>query len=140
MKRTVLAIAMAALGNGPALATPTPEAATQALQAYAAAAGRATTFAELKGHWSMRFASVNDALYAQQLQPLPAEMRARLEKNLLRAVADNAAGALKTASVTCAAARCTARATLSSGATQTYWLVDEGGSMVIDDANTAVGP
>ncbi len=140
MRRTAIAIAMAALVNGPAVAAPTPEAATRALQAYAAAAERATTFADLKGLWSMRFAGVNEGLYAQQLRPLPAEMRARLEKNLLRAVADNAAGALKTASVTCVAARCTARAKLPSGATQTYWLVEEGGSMVIDDANTAVGP
>lgn len=140
MRKTALTIALAALGPGPAFAAPTPEAATRALQAYAAAAGRATSFADLRAHWSARFVGANDALFAQQLQPLPADMRARMEKNLLRAVADNAANASKTASAACAAARCTVRAKLPSGAMQTYWLVEEGGAMVIDDVNTAFGP
>jgi hypothetical protein len=125
---------------GSAFAAPTPETSKRAVQAYAAAAQRASTFADLKPYWSAKFASANAALYAQQIAPFPAQTRALLEKRLLGAVAENAQKSAQNLSITCAAPRCTAVAKLPSGITQTYWLVEERGAVLIDDANTAVGP
>lgn len=139
MKLPSLAVLLAAL-SGNAIAAPSPDAAKLALRNYAEAAARAHTLAELKGHWSAKFSSENEALYAQQVAPLPPATRSLVEKRLLQAIATTVAAAQSSMVVTCTSQRCTARAKMPGDITQTYVLVEERGAMRIDSADTAAGP
>jgi hypothetical protein len=140
VRKLVLPMALASLASFPVVAAPSPEGAKAVIQRYAATAKGATTMRALKAHWSSRFAKENEALYAQQVAPLPPETRELIEKRLVHGVAETAQNSLKGLSATCTASGCTARAALPGGFTQTYRLVEERGMMVIDGASTASGP
>ena len=139
MKKIALVVAVAMIAALPSVAAPTPEAAKVAIQRYAATAKSATTISALKSHWSSRFVRENEAMYAQQVAPLPAETRAFVERRLIQGVAEVAQNSLSSLSATCNPSGCTARAVLPGGITQTYRLVEERGTLVIDGASTSAG-
>lgn len=127
------------LWAGQVAAAPSPSAADSALQNYLAAIASANSVNDLHKHWSGRFVQENKAAGAQ-MAALPADTRALLESRVLQGLKQVARDGKGRFTVSCAGARCAARAPLPNGLTQTFWFVEERGSVLVDGANTHAGP
>lgn len=139
MRRMVIVIVMVVFVNGLVVVVLIFEVVMWVLQVYVVVVVCVMIFVDFKGYWLMCFVGMNEGLYVQQLWLLLVEMCVWLEKNLLWVVVDNVVGVLKIVLVICVVVCCMVCVKLFFGVMQIYWLVEEGGLMVIDDVNMVVG-